>query len=255
MRRVVWFSYLLSCMACGSVVSPKAGDAGGDGPVCRSDQLECDNTCVDPMSDNLHCGGCATACSSTTSCSLGHCIDTTASCQTIHALDPTKPNGPYTHAADGKQFYCDMTDGAVQYDQLGFGPYNAALPGFSIVTATDLQNPVIQKAFIWLFNHQNGGGVTLTSFTSSNCCWTSSTAGGTRLEFGASLIFIAFQGAEDCGSTYTAGNIISFERADATPREIAPNPLPDNYFVQHPATDVPGICGDGNNPAYFFKRH
>jgi stigma-specific protein Stig1 len=255
MVRVVWFAYLLTCLACGSVISPKAGDAASDGPACQSNQLECDNTCIDPMSDNLHCGDCGTACTATTACSLGHCIDPTASCQTIHALDPTKPNGPYTHAADGKQFYCDMTDGVVQYDELGFGPYNAAVPGFTIVNAADLQNPVIQKAFIWLFNHQNGGGITLTTFSSANCCWTSSAAGGVRLEFGASLLFIAIQGTETCGVSYTTGQLISFERVNVTPRDFAPNPLPDDYFARNPATDVSGICGDSNNPAYFFKRH
>lgn len=261
MRWSFGFGYLLSCLACGSVATTHGDDAGHNddagagGVTCQSNQLVCDNTCVDPKSDNQHCGDCTTACAPTMACSLGHCIDPTASCQAIHVLDPSKPDGPYTHAADGTQFYCDMTDGVVQYDELGFAAYNAVNPGFTIVTAADLQNPVIQKAFIWLFNHQNGGGITLTAFSSSNCCWTSSALGGTRLEFGASLIFSVVQGVEHCGAAFSVGDLVSFERANPTPREIAPNPLPADYFMQHPATDVSGICTDGNNPAYFFKRH
>lgn len=259
MGRLLGFVYLLLCVACGAVKGASTTDGGapGDGSagvVCQSNQLVCGNTCVDPKSDNQHCGDCTTACSSATSCSLGHCIDTTASCQVIHLLDPSKPDGPYTHAADGTQFYCDMTDGAVQYDELGFGPYNATTPGFTITTVADLQNPVIQKAFVWLFNHQNGGGIALTAYTSNNCCWTTSTAGGTRLKLGGSIVFSVVGGVEHCGMAFAVGDLVSFERADLTPREIAPKPLPADYFIQHPATEFVG-CGDGNNPAYFFKRH
>jgi hypothetical protein len=42
--------------------------------VCASDRLKCNNTCIDPMNDNLHCGLCDTACPSGKFCSQGNCM-------------------------------------------------------------------------------------------------------------------------------------------------------------------------------------
>lgn len=63
------------CLDCVDAEASEAGaiDGGVDvGLVCTSDQLLCDDQCVDPLTDPNHCGGCATVCT-TGACAAGTC--------------------------------------------------------------------------------------------------------------------------------------------------------------------------------------
>src|SRR5262249_22171238 len=48
-------------------------------------------TCINPMTDPLHCGGCMTMCASGQACVAGHCKCTTTSCSGCCAGDDCKP--------------------------------------------------------------------------------------------------------------------------------------------------------------------
>jgi stigma-specific protein Stig1 len=224
-----------------------------DALVCNAGELVCGDGCVDPQQDERHCGDCATSCVNQQGCLAGRCVDATASCAVIHQLDPGAPDGPYVHAADGKMFYCDMA-GGITYEALAYGRYNATYPGYELISAAALDTVVEQQAFIFLFNSQGGGAINLeVGFMSQNCCFTASAAGAARLAFGGSILQPATAGMNNtvCNATYGDAKY-SWIRATAS--AFAPVPLPVDYFVSFPATDITG-CGDANNPGLFFKRH
>lgn len=243
-----------------ATVASDAGDAGPasdaavtiDAMLCAAGELACGGSCIDPQHDELHCGDCATACTAQQGCLAGSCVDATASCAVIHALDPTTTDGPYLHAADGKPFYCDMSAG-ITYDELAYGRYNATYPGFELINAAALDTVVEQQAFIFLFNLQGGAINIDVGFMSQNCCFTASPSGASRLAFGGAILQPATVGMNNvvCNSVYSDARY-SWIRATAS--AFAPMPLPTSYFVSFPASEATG-CSDANNPGLFFKRH
>jgi Stigma-specific protein, Stig1 len=221
-----------------------------DAPACSVAEM-CDGVCTDLTTDERHCGGCTTSCTNQQGCLAGSCVDATASCTVIRALDPNAISGSYTHEANGTQFFCDMTNN-LQYDELGYGQFNVAHAGFEIITGAMLTDPVAQQAFVFLFNHQAGGGILLDpGFTATNCCLT--TGAGVRLVLGGSLLFTAVVGATDfsCGVSHTDPKY-TFKRVNGG--AVANAPMPADYFTQFPPVDDNAQCADGNNPALFFKR-
>ena len=248
---------MLVVFACGKVSDSDPDGGGGrdgnvDGATCPGDEVVCDaDGCVDVLTDERHCGDCTTSCTNQQGCLAGDCVDATESCARIKELDPNAIDGPYTHVATGKQFFCDMTRG-VQYDQLSLGQYNVAYAGHKLAGLTEMSDPVIQKAFTFLFNHQGGGMITLTpAWTDVNCCIAASAAGGVFLKFGPQYAFPAKFGvaALACNQSLTDAKY-SFQRAGV---EYAPVPLPADYFTTNPVT-TDTTCSTNGNAAFFFKR-
>jgi len=241
---------LVVCVAaCGEVAKAPA-DAAPDTPdalVCSGAQMVCDNACVDLMGDRDHCGSCTHACAASEGCAAGTCIDETASCMSIKATNPLAGSGPYTHTADGTQFFCDMSKGVpVQYNALWMGKFTGTYPGKTIVNAAQLQDPVVQQAFIWLYNKQMGFHA-LEAWTAVNVC--TSTAINTRLTFGGSLMFPysgGTSGAYNTTATYIEDRV-------GTGGGIMTPPIPTSFFESFAPAEVTGQCSDGDNPGLYFE--
>lgn len=236
--------------------APKAIDAPPDtAPACQAPNMACGTSCIDPMTDNMHCGNCMTTCSTPTqSCFVGHCGYATSSCAVIHAFDPSAPDGPYTNMATNTQFFCDMTHGGVTYEELGFGEYDVAYPGFSEVATTDLRDPTIQQAFIWLYNHQSGGATTLSiGWVSNNCCFRGADTGAQELLINGGNVYPARVAAAtfQCNGAYTDASYRFFIEMGA---QYSPIPMPTTFFQTNTVT-IGGTCVTGQNPAFFFKKH
>ena len=255
---------LLGCLGCGEVVqkiadAPQA-DAPHDSFACSASTLECSpGVCVDPMTDDMHCGTCTTACTSVgNGCVAGSCVDLTASCAVIHARSPAAPSGPYTHAADNTQFFCDMSKGInagpppIQYDELAVGQYNLTYAGYTMIDGMMLADAITQQAFIFLFDHQNGGSRALTTWSPGNVCYTVRAAGGLRLSLNNSIIFPAQAGVQT--SSFVINQIYSFDLVNLQPAVIPAKPIGATFFQTNPPGEVVN-CGDSNNPALYFKRH
>lgn len=247
------FWMMVALFGCGKVSF--APDASVDAPlpdalVCSATEMACSGTCVDTTSSNDNCGGCGIACEgSATSCMSGHCVDYSASCATIHAAHPELESGPYT-LLSGSQVFCDM-NAVKQYEQLAYGQYNAVPTGYELVSATDLQDPTIQKAFIYLFNKQNGAVLT-ANWTVGNCCFKASTTAGMVLYLGGSIVYPATTAdASVCGGM-TQPNPSHFYLQNSATYSTAT--LQDNFFTANPASEV-AQCADNANPAFFWKRH
>jgi hypothetical protein len=257
MGRLIWFAAALGAAGCGKIAALADGpppDVSKDALACSVPETQCSDTCVDTSTDSMNCGECSVVCGTGTSCANGHCIEATLSCADIHAVDPTMPSGPYTHVADNHQFFCDMDNGPMQYEELGFGVYNVAHPGWDFVSPSDMANPTIQKAFIFLFNKQAGGLTTIASFTGSNCCFKASMTASLDLELGGSIIFATTPNTTttQCAITYSAASY-GFDLASFT--IAVANPMAADFFTVHPMTEVNAGCSDNVNPAMFFRRH
>jgi hypothetical protein len=225
-------------------------DAAPDAFTCQGTLMACGNACFDLTTDNNHCGMCTKMCLSNEGCSAGSCIDATASCLNIKALNPNAPSGPYIHSTDNAQFFCDMSKPTpVQYDALAMGRYNATYTGYSIINAAQLTDPVIQQAFIWAFNKQNGMPA-LETWSPGNVCATASPAGGSRLEFAASLLFPS-QGMTQT-NMLTAGALYGEDLVNHGPTFMIA-PLATSFFTTYPPSEAAN-CADSNNPALFFKK-
>jgi hypothetical protein len=262
MRRAAPWLALLMVAACGKVEvvgDGGGGDAAADGPrsdgpaACVAPETMCGAACVDEQTDDSNCGMCGSACVTNTGCLAGDCVDSTASCAVILALDPTKPSGPYMHAADGHQFYCDMSHGPTQYEQLAIGEYSVVHTGYDFVTAADLGEPVLQQAFVWLYNHQ-GGLATIATWTPGNCCVKDGMTAGEYLTLGGSYLFIATAGATEaqyCGTSMTAAQY-AFYLANLN---VYPgDPIATTSFGTYAAAEATG-CGDSANAAMYWQRH
>lgn len=175
------------------------------------------------------------------------------SCAAIKSTDPTATSGTYTIYTPTRTVYCDMRTTGVTYEELGFGPHNLAFAGYTQVTVADLQDSVLQQAFIELYNLQGGGAVNISvGFSSGNCCFRAGdSATGQMLFLGGSYLYpYSTSNAEQCNGTYTASHY-RFRRISAA--ETAPNPMPTNYFATRAATNQTQ-CSTDRNPAFFWKR-
>lgn len=178
-----------------------------------------------------------------------------ASCAEILAADPSARDGIYSiHRTTGSiQVFCDMTHGGVTYEQAAFGSSFSSYPGYSLITTSELNDPVIQRAFTLLFNLQGSALINIDStFTSNNCCIKAADSGpGSYLKLGGHYIYPEnTDGSIQCNPNYPAP---SYRFVFGDNFEVPPSPLPDDFFATHPATTGPA-CSDGNNPGWFFKR-
>jgi len=229
-------------------------DALLDALTCEGTQLACGGACVDPLSTKAHCGDCDTTCDSRSDCRAGHCEDASATCATLHAHDSTLADGTYT-LLDSSTIYCDMTDGGIAYSNLAFDNYIAVPPdGYSLVTTTDYQTVATQKAFIALYNAQNGSLPLLVSpMTVTICCMKSSMVPGKGLYMSNAMVQPATVGAAGPLNCVTNGSYtetaLSFV---AVPSTFASTAMAADWFTSHPM--VEGGCPDGNNPGLFWKK-
>ncbi|HEY3807304.1 MAG TPA: hypothetical protein VGL61_32105 [Kofleriaceae bacterium] len=262
----LWVGLVVGCGKVNAVPedAPPA-DASLDAFVCAAGSgLDCAGTCVDPTTDNANCGGCGIACGSGAECIAGQCTDDLESCATIAAANPAATSGIYTDPTQPDlYFFCDMTAGPMQYDAVGFGQYDGSAVGWTQVTNIDLQNPLLEEAFVALVNHQ-GGAQLIASWTSVNCCFKADQTN--ELTFGtASTDFIypapAGSSAFQCGGAAYTAPLWSFyfPGADGSSAgAVETLPLGSNFFSTYPvATTTVCTCmvGDCENPAFFWRRH
>jgi hypothetical protein len=182
--------------------------------------------------------------------------DTFDSCLAIHNGLPSATDGTYSidRGAGPIVVFCDMTHGGVTYEQAAFGNSFASYAGYSWISAAELNDPVIQQAFIALYNLQGNGLVNLdTTYNSGNCCIKAADGGpGLYLLLAGEYIYPATPGGPlQCSPGYTAA-IYSF--GSGISGQAAPAPLPADYFITHPASNG-SACGDAENPGWFFKRY
>jgi len=181
--------------------------------------------------------------------------DLLASCAALHAASPAAGDGVYTINPGGGaiQVFCDMTHGGITYEQLAFGGSFNTYPDYSLISTSDLNDPVIRQAFTALFNLQDSAMVNIdTTLVSNNCCIKAADSGpGNYLLLGGRFIYPArVDGTIQCNPTYPDPK---YRFAFGDTLELSPAPLPDNFLATRPATTGPA-CSDGNNPGWFFKR-
>jgi sugar lactone lactonase YvrE len=181
--------------------------------------------------------------------------DQLASCAAILAANPMAPDGVYTISPAGTpiQVFCDMTRGGVTYEQLAFGNSFSSYEGYSLISTSELNDPVLQQAFTALFNQQGSAMINIdNTFISANCCIKAADSGpNSFLHLGGHIVFPAsVDNSIQCLPQYPDP---SYRFAFGDTFEVSPTPLPADFLSTHPATTAP-ICGDDNNPGWFFKR-
>ena len=234
----------VALIACGKVgTSEKAAvDAPDpDALTCPAEQLACSGACADPMTDPDHCGACDGTCTTAEDCVAGHCTDTTASCFEIKQLNPAATDGTYTHRADGSVFFCDMTD-MMEYDELDMLEFDIAHTGYTLATPADLQTPILQAAFIALYNAQHGLKVT-TPWTSVNCCFKADTALTTNMFFlSGSNVQPSAASATLCNPAGGYLTTTTYQLEIQVGAVFGTDPLADDFFTTHPATAVAAVA-------------
>lgn len=242
--------------ACGNLQYCDAASVTCKDQVCMAGQPTCDqNVATMCATDGSAFTGTRTDCSTTSQyCGAGDCLAPVKNCATLLAAGHTR-DGTYTINPNATpiQVYCDMTDGGVTYEQLAFGQFNGTYPGYTLVSLTDLQNPVIEQAFIWSYNQQSGMKNLQPGFTDSNCCFKGTVDTSTYIAINGGYLYPANSTAtgasNNCGGPYN----------DATMRfwisgaSVAVPPLRLGFFSTPPS--VSAACLTNNNPGFFFKKY
>jgi hypothetical protein len=260
MRSFVVAVALLAC-ACGDVV--KVPDAhvidaySPDGPnnvMCGSGEMSCNGTCANVMTSELYCGNCTTQCSPTQGCLAGSCVPANTSCQRVKDLDPMAANGLYRNPNNNAYFFCDFTNSMV-YEAMGFGAHTTVYAGWTLMSAADFNDPIIQKAFIALYNEQIGLNNLQSGFSTGNCCFKASDSpAGMYLALGGHYLYPARTTnppTTNCGGPYSDAKMRFYE-AEVGP--YAPLPMPDDYFTTHMATNIAGCSDSSPQPGFFMRR-
>jgi len=254
MGRLAYWAAALGAAACGNVATQQQDarvDSAPDALTCTSSQLAC-GTCIDPMTNNDHCGGCDIECGGGTSCSSGHCVEDKSTCATIKAANPTAADGFYT-LLDSTQVYCDMTT-STGYASLSYDNFNQTPAGYSLVTLSDLQTAATQKAFIALFNRVGGALPVLDNPMDGigDCALKVSTDAAMALNLSGSLVIPATVGAAGPTSCLASYTVASLSFALNSGPVYAGTSMADTFFTTHPATEV--VHAGTNSPALFWKK-
>jgi len=251
-----WTLLLFALAGCGKVQA--LADASLDSKLpdaltCSGVQTLCGNACADLQSSMTSCGACGISCQADReTCMAGHCVDFNTSCAAIKAGNPSAASGPYT-LLNNTTVFCDM-EHSMTYTQLMFGQYNATHAGYDMVSLADLQDPTLQKAFIYLFNRQGGGAQSLGAFTSPNCCFKARSGVNMTLEFGANYMYPATPNSTTSQCNQSGGYTLGSYGFLMEPSGVFTTAtLASDFFTSHPATEVQ-LCTDGTNPAFFWKR-
>jgi hypothetical protein len=189
-------------------------------------------------------------------CNINNDGDCNTSCLAILQNNPTAPDGPYQILENSVfvNVYCDMTHGGDTYRTLAMGDYTQTYPGYSLVTLADLGDSVIQQAFIYLYNQQGSALINLNpGWNSGNCCikLADHVSTGGYLTLGGSYLYPAsVMNTEECNTGYFDPTY-RFEQANLF--VFSPVPMLSSYFQQNPPGTT-NVCGDSNNPAWFWKK-
>jgi hypothetical protein len=251
MGRLFYLAAALAAAGCGKVAAKPDGppvDVLQDSLTCTSPKLACGASCSDVMTDTMNCGACGTACQAAGElCSAGNCVDFLSSCATLKQAQ--MPSALYT-LVDTSTVFCNMEDN-MTYEAIMFGQYNVAVPGYDLISDTDLQNVTLQNAFVAIYNHQ-GGAKLLAPWTSTNCCFKFD-ASLNEIEFGTNYLSpFTTAGVAACSPSPTyADPVYRFGIGQSV---VTPVPLAADFFTTNPVT-VHDACGEGSNPAFFWKRH
>jgi hypothetical protein len=190
------------------------------------------------------------------SCTISNDTDCSTSCLGILQSNPSAPDGPYQifEGMTMVNVYCDMTHGGDTYRELAFGNHLGTYPGYSLVSVADLQDSVIQQAFIYLYNQQGSALNNLdTSWTTGNCCIKLAEHVNLNnfLQLGSSYIYPASMANQaDCNSMYPNPQYRFYL---TTANQVSPNPMLSNYFLVNPAGTT-SICSNSLNPGFFWKK-
>lgn len=180
-----------------------------------------------------------------------------ASCAEILSVSPAAPDGPYSiDPGDGggaRDVYCDMTSGGDTYEELAFGQHGASIAGYTEASILDLQDPVIQQAFIHLYNAQGSAMINAQPFTDNNCCFrTADATDGQWLQLGGNYVYpSSTDNVIQCNVTHSSPTL-RFHIYGAA--EFSPDPMPTDYFATRTPT-LGGGCVAGVNPAFFWRRY
>jgi hypothetical protein len=207
-------------------------------------------------------------CDGSSTCSYCQLPTLPFDCSHILADDRTSPDGLYridrtaNTAEDAVTVYCDMTGGGVTYEELGVGRASGVYADFEVATATDLAEPSIQQALLWLYNMQGGMKNLEPGWVSSSCYFLAGT--GALLYFGGSPLIPA--DLDDTGGQYhcneydeTSTNIGGYSDPLmkfylASPANTVTEPVPLGFFADYPVTTA-AYYYDYGNPSFFFKRY
>lgn len=177
-----------------------------------------------------------------------------ASCDAIQNYDASAADGVYTIRVGGvdQAVYCDMTHGGITYAKLGFGRHGTSYASYVEVAVADLQDPVLQQAYVALYNMQGGGAINLAvGYSSGNCCFQAAGLTTSYLAFGGSYLYPAGAGPSvQCGGPYN-DPLYGFYHASSG--DFSPVPMPSDYFATRPA-GVSSACSVSDNPAFFWQR-
>jgi hypothetical protein len=185
-------------------------------------------------------------------CVAGDCA-LPASCAAILVAAPGSLDGEYEIEPVGgggpRRVYCAMSAGGRTYESLGIGSYTINYPGYTLASIAMLTDPVVQQAFISLYNLQGGMLINiLPGWSEMNCCV--AVAPATHLMLNGQVVFPAdLNNNIVCNVTY---NDVGY-RFNTT-SGVSPPTLPTDFFVTHPPTAMV-YCSDANNPGFFLKTY
>ncbi|HTQ03827.1 MAG TPA: fibrinogen-like YCDxxxxGGGW domain-containing protein [Polyangiaceae bacterium] len=176
----------------------------------------------------------------------------------LYRIDPTGGL-----ADDAITAFCDMTDGAVSYEALGFGDWNTSYDGYTMVTDTDLQNPLVLQALLWLYNVQGGMFNLEPGWVSTDCAFRTSDS---YIKVNTNVPVVPADHAQTvnqwhCNLYDQGGNnignytdaLMKFAMFSPTNQTETP-PVILNFFTSNPITLVATQGSTYPGPAFFFKK-
>jgi len=155
------------------------------------------------------------------------------------------------------EVYCDMTNGGITYETLGFGRHNKTYSGYALVTLAQLQATVSQDAFIYLFNAQMGMVNLDPGFESNNCCIKIAehlnkdeyvTMGGP-----GNAVYPATT-VQQCNPPNGYAETLYGFSVQSNGPGVQTSSLPANFLTSHPVGTT-SQCQNNNNPGWFFKSY
>ena len=223
-----------------------------DTNACTSNDLCNNGTCGgQPVTQCMNGDSCYPP-----SCTIQNDNDCTTSCLGILQSNPSATDGPYQILENMVMVnvYCDMTHGGVTYRELAFGNHLGSYTSYTKISVADLQDPVIQQAFIYLYNLQGGALNNLdTTFMTGNCCikLAEHLNQNQFLQLGSSYIYPAtVQNVQFCNTNYPDPQYRFWLAVTA---QMSPVTMPTNYFQLNPAT-TSTACSNSSNPGWFWRK-
>lgn len=233
---------VLAIAACGS------GDHAPDALVCSYGE-PCNGTCVNLDTDSQNCGACGHACGLGAAC-WGTC-DPAYTCLGIQTANPSATSGAYSDPLiRGHEMFCDMrTQPPVAYGDLVIVPATWSSPEQRLLTAVDLQDAVLQQAFLHFYDGL--GAITpITTFDASDPCVADGSSGA-WLTLGGSRVFMQYRGGIEAESTSFVASLAYRLVLPDAPSSPALDHLPGDFFTTNTAASAPSAaCTSGTHAAF-----